>query len=296
MPTLTTRLLLLACIALALLVWTRLHADPCAVPIAYRLGKVDERFGLSESEVREALQAAEQFWEAAVGRNLFDYNPTAKLAVDLVFDERQQSTRVKERLAHKLEATRASHDTLAQQHRTWHTFYQDKAQAYDVALQAYSQRLQAYNAEVQRWNAQGGAPPQAQAALDTARWQLQALKTTLDAEQSHLREVAATLQAMEQQGRQIVETYNRQVKSYNQLYGTARHFHKGEYNGTRITIYQFYDTADLALVLAHEFGHALGLGHVEAPRAVMHDILGEQDVQAMMVTPEDVQALKSFCE
>jgi hypothetical protein len=46
------------------------------------------------------------------------------------------------------------------------------------------------------------------------------------------------------------------VATFNGLYGEPRQFHKGEYDGRTITIFEFHDERDLTLVLAHELGHA----------------------------------------
>ena len=79
-------------------------------------------------------------------------------------------------------------------------------------------------------------------------------------------------------------------KYYNALYGEHRHFHKGEYDGKDITIYQYRDLADLILILTHELGHALGLAHVNDPKAVMYEILGKQDLETLTLTSTDVCA------
>ena len=139
------------------------------------------------------------------------------------------------------------------------------------------------------------ATPRSCTALAAARAQIEASQTQLPADETELREIVQTLQALVDRGKTLAETYAKQAQSYNALYGESRQFHKGEYNGKDITIYQYHDTPDLTLVLAHELGHVLGLAHVDDPKAVMHAFLSEQDLETLTLTKADVRALKTTC-
>ena len=103
------------------------------------------------------------------------------------------------------------------------------------------------------------------------------------------------MKELEDRDKTLVETHAKQVQSYNALYGEHRHFHKGEYNGKEITIYQYQDLADLILTLAHELGHALGLAHVDDPKAVMYELLSDQDLDTLTLSSADVRALHTAC-
>jgi predicted Zn-dependent protease len=287
--------LLLICVVLGVLVWHQ-HQAACHTPILYRIGHIDAQFGLSDSEVRAALEQAEHLWNNALGRNLFAYSASAKLIINFVFDERQHATRVKERLLSRLQQTEASHADLAQSYDTWRGLYQDKRKAYEAARMAYEARVQAYNTQIQQWNARGGTPVQVQQTLAVERTQIEASQGQLAADQRELQDIIATLKGLEDRDKTLVETHTRQVQSYNTSYGEHRRFHKGEYDGKEITIYQYQDLDDLILILAHELGHALGLAHVDDPKAVMHEILGDQDLDTLTLTSADVRALRTVCD
>lgn len=70
-------------------------------------------------------------------------------------------------------------------------------------------------------------------------------------------------------------------------------FHKGEFNGREINIYEFQSIDELRITLAHEFGHALGLQHTNDPNALMYPILEKQNFSHFKLTTADLELLKS---
>lgn len=89
-----------------------------------------------------------------------------------------------------------------------------------------------------------------------------------------------------------IDRYNRLVSAYNQK--PAAEVTQGSYQD-HLEIYAFADLADLQMVMLHEFGHALGIGHVATQGAVMNarhmiGVAANADLQAA-----DVAALKEAC-
>ena len=68
------------------------RAARCDAPIKLKVGALDPRFGVSPADLQSAIQQAGDLWEAAAHRRLFVYDPSADLAVNLVYDERQEKT------------------------------------------------------------------------------------------------------------------------------------------------------------------------------------------------------------
>ena len=267
----------------------------CASVLAYRLGTVDPRFGLSNDEVLEALRQAENLWEVAIGRKLFRHDPSGALVVSLVYDERQQRTQTGTRLRTSMRETETSHAAVGRSYEHWRALYDSKMRDYKDAHGAFQERAQAFNARVQQANSRGGASPAEAASLSTERTDLESRRQQLDADRAALEELSARLKSLAEKGNAIADTHNRTAGTFNDLYGNPRQFHKGEYTGREIQIFEFHDARDFALVLTHELGHALGIGHVDDPAAIMNAMSGKQVMDPLGLAPADVVAVKKVC-
>jgi len=73
-------------------------AVPCAVPLGWRIARVDGPFELSRTEAKAALDKAATLWEDAVGRSLFSNESEGTLPVRFAYDERQERTQERSRL------------------------------------------------------------------------------------------------------------------------------------------------------------------------------------------------------
>ena len=93
----------------------------------------------------------------------------------------------------------------------------------------------------------------------------------------------------------FAHSFNREVSIYNATFGKGRIFDQGEYDGKGINIYQFDNEDDLRLVIAHEFGHALTIDHVEDKYSIMYPIIGKQDAENPIPSQEDITALQERC-
>jgi len=275
--------------------WFWQHDQPCEHPLRYRIGEVDDRFDLSPREYRKIIQKAGDMWATALGQELFIYDPEASFAINLLYDERQHTTITSHELSRKMQQTDHSNQKVRALHNHWQDIYQTRSEAYQISLDDLQKRREAYNATVEAKNRQGGVTQEEHDALSAEREAIDRTREELDAKHKAIEEITQMLESLQAQSTTLLTIYNRNAHTYNALYGVNIPFHKGEYNGESITIFQFHNLDDLLLVIAHEMGHALGLNHIDAPEAIMHALMGSQDLNNLTLTPADTQALQTTC-
>lgn len=268
----------------------------CDTPIQYRVGDVDERFGTSVDEVKRIAKNAEVMWENHLSAELFVYSESEdSLPINLIFDERQENAIHEAELRADLEAKEGMSESVAREYERLIAEFRALTKTYESRVVAYEASLKKYNSEVEEWNSKGGAPQHVvdtlrenEAALKEEQNELQALAVQINAIVSGLNRIGA-------KGNKLITDYNTIVDAYNREFSAAREFAQGDYTHDAINVYQFNSEEELTLVFAHEFGHALSLGHVANEASLMYHLMGEQSTKNGL-TNEDVEEFRRVCE
>lgn len=243
---------------------------PCAKPILYKIGSVDPKFGIKEDKLLKNLKSAEDVWEKPTGKNIFDYDPGGQLTVNFVYDTRQAlKTRI-DQLEQGLNKQESSLDSQISQ--------------YEQLVADFDRKNAELNNDINFWNDKGGAPP---AEYDK-----------LVARQQELQKEADSLNQMAKSLNQKTGNYNSGVVKINTTINTFNEElsvkpEEGIYSPDTDTIDIFFitDPNELIHTLAHEFGHARDLGHLDDPKAIMYP----QTSTVISASPSDIDAIETVC-
>jgi hypothetical protein len=270
--------------------------SPCAKPLEFSIGEIDPRFDISKADLLALSKEAESLWDQAAGKPMFQYDPEAAFKINLVYDDRQASIDEADQLGEQLKNLESSHENLEGQYGSLSLKYKQQLGEYYRAVANYRARLEKYNADVKYWNAKGGAQPDVYHDLKKEKIGLESDFKKLDKMRLDLNSLIGKTNDVASKDSQVVDSYNSNVKSYQNKYGDSREFEKGVYDGKAINIYQFNEAADLRLTLIHEMGHALGIDHQNDPRDIMYYLMKDQDMDNPKLTGNDIAALKSICK
>lgn len=271
------------------------HADSaCLVPISYKIGTIDSRFGVEKNELKEVLKQASEIWGGAAGKDLLIYDETSNFTVNLIFDERQKMARSEEEWRTSLKEKEKAGNEIMLEVKEKNQDYLNRKLALEESFKTYGTDLNNFNEKVDELNSSGGATPEVFAELQIEKERLEKVLADLTESENDLVLLISEINELGKEGNEIIDDYNLGVEEYNERFGNLENFTQGDFKRERINVYKFDNNEELKRVVVHEFGHALGLGHVDDEEAIMYYLTTDK-FKISTLTEADILALKEVC-
>ena len=267
----------------------------CITPVKYSIGEIDSRFNLNESETLKIISNAEKIWEEPMNLNLFEYDKNSYLKINFIYDERQENFNNSQEIEKQLNENDNLINTKNKKYNDLLQEYNEKKVLYNIQLNHYNNVGDEYEKKVLYWNNLGGAPENIYNELEIEFSNLNKLFENLKLQEEELLKFSTELNIVLEKNNSLIFQHNKKVNNFNKEFGEAKEFNQGNYTGSAINVFHFRELNDLKILLAHEFGHSLGLGHVETPKSLMYYLLNEQDIENFNLTEEDKDALVKEC-
>ncbi len=274
---------------------------PCVAPIKYSLGNFDNRFGLTEQEFISVLKEAESVWEKPMNKELFNYTENKNiesLKINLIYDSRQESTKKLKTIGGAVDEARASYDALKTKFDNARTEYSQMKRTFEARFALLESRKNQYEKEVKYWNNQGGATKEEYSRLEQEKLYINREIEEINQIQKSLNVKASSVNELVNSLNSLASSLNLDVRKFNEVGSeNGEEFEEGIYEsdilGTRINVFQFENRDKLLRVLAHEFGHALGLEHIDNSEAIMYRLNSGENLTP---TEDELNALRQRCD
>ena len=273
------------------------QSQPCQKPITYSIADVDSKFGLTKAKLLDDIRQAEKIWESPINKNLFEYSLAGDLKIHLIYDYRQKATDALRKLGIVINDDRSTYDAVKAKYDSLVTSYAKEKTNIAALIENYDADKSAYEKDVSYWNKRGGAPKREYDALEQKRINLGNQVAIINKARDSINELVSAINSTATVLNKLIADLNIQVSAYNTIGESAgKEFNEGEFvsneSGAAINIFQFNDENKLVKILAHELGHALGLGHLDNPEAIMYRI--DEGINENL-TADDLEALKNKC-
>ena len=277
----------------------RMHAQSdarplrCRTQIKYRIGTVDSKFGISREEFQHAIEEAGSAWTRK--REFFKYDRKGQLQINLVYDTRQEITQqaiaIRAGISAKIKEADLIEDSISPLRKNFGAL----EASYSDHVTSYERDWDSYNKRAKNWNTAGGVSETEFQTLLKERQSLQKQLASLKQEKLELNRSTDELNQLIEKHNALLARASAEASTLNNS-GASVQFERGRHikEGREewIDIFQFEDKANLLVTLAHELGHALGIGHNANPASIMSPLI---HTDHLALTAEDEAGLKDAC-
>jgi len=247
------------------------NSSVCDNPVKYKIGYIDPKFAITESELLEKIEQASNLWADAYGKRLFFYDTSSDLEINLIYNERQGSF---ENIEDLEEGVNDQKMTLEEENAI-----------YDQKVAELEKQITELNKQIDYWNSKGGAPEPEFRALTK-------MQENLNSKIDELNSYANKLNQAVDDVNKNIGTFNNMVTKFNTVLEQKPEVGFYTSGEEKIDIFFYTDEENLVNILAHEMGHSLGLDHIEDEGAMMNPIVSE----TTEIKSADKELVKSFCE
>lgn len=274
--------------------------DSCRQPLSFHIGKIDSRFGIQRQEVLEQARQAARLWSDAAGQPVIQHSENGNITVNFAYDERQKRTDAERRFRERIRSDQIQLDQLKAEHERQREIFDQRSEEYRELAKRTSAELDALNDWISEKNESGGFTEKELEQFEQRKREVEQMQRRVRQEEALLDQMAQKINREMERLNQRFEENNRLTDQYNERYAGDTRFTKATYQKTNsggiITVNQFTSNQELILILAHEMGHALGMGHHSSPASIMHNRMGEQDLYPIVqATDDDRQAVQTLC-
>lgn len=274
--------------------------NPCNSPIEYVIGEIDPNFGIEREDFILAVKEAEEMWEEAIDRNLFDFSEEG-IIINLVYDYRQDTTLQIENIDSIYQEDSESYLKLEEEYNNYLELYNIKKEELDSMISLYDEKYLDYKKEVSIWekNIKGDRKYSEEKynQLSLEKEIIENMLFSIKEKQEEINEIANKINYLVGKINELANVLNINADKYNNAAKSLeKEFEQGNYinmlGEKEINIYQFEDRENLIQVLTHELGHALGLDHSQDKNDIMYWINSEE---SQLITSDSLEKLKTIC-